>query len=518
MVSRRQTPVYQASTTISIQDAPGTNIGSELQSIMLSQQRIQTYARLLVAKPLLQTVGQRLGLPNGVPQRSILVTPVRETQLILISVLDTDPRRAAQIANTLVTTFDEQRRALQSARYAASKQSLQQQMTTLQQQIDQASTGLTALGPVSGTNNASDRLQTMLAQARERYANVLSTFEQVRLAEEQTISTVVQEEPAEAPTVSTGPRVRRNTVLAALMGLLLATGLVFLRERFNDKVGDPAALAEFLDLPLLGVLAHSTAANMHQVVVAAEPRSPMAEAYRGLRTNIEFTGVAQPLRTLLVTSPSANDGKSTVTVNLAAILAQGGRKVVVVDADMRRPTLHNRFGLPNRSGLSELFVQPDPDVYAALCTTPINDVMVVTSGTLPPNPAELLGSEKMIEILDVLRARNDIIIIDSPPVTLVTDPAVLSSCTDGVLLVVRAGKTRLHACALAVEQFRRVGANIIGLVVNDLPTGSAGYGYLGYYQYSADVGQYSSNSGAGAGLRQWLRRKSRRSRPVHDRF
>ena len=508
LISIRQTPIYQASTTISIQEAPGTNASAELQSIMLSQQRIQTYAQLMKARPLLEAVSKQLGWPQAIDPDTITVAPVRDTQLIRVSVNDVDPARAAQTANTLVSVFAAQRQAIQSSRYAASKESLQQQLTVLGKQVEQTSAALEALGDDTDQNGARDRLQTSLTQYQQSYANLLQSFEQVRLAEAATTSNVVLEEPAIAPTLAISPRVKRNTALAAMMGLLLAAGLVVLRENLDDKVKDPDALSELVGLPVLGLIARTRrGADASGPIVIAEPRSPLTEAYRALRTNIEFASVDQPIRTILITSPSPDDGKSTVAVNLAAVLAQGQRNVVVVDADLRRPTVHKRLDLTNRSGLSELFVQADARMADALRPTRQDSLQVLAAGLLPPNPAELLGSHKMEEILGEIRAHVDMVVIDTPPVTVVTDAVVLAPRVDGVLLVVRAGATRLGSAQLAVEQLRRVGANIIGIVVNDIPLGRAGYGYAyqGYYKYYREDGEDTR----GNIFRRVLRRRSK---------
>jgi succinoglycan biosynthesis transport protein ExoP len=270
-----------------------------------------------------------------------------------------------------------------------------------------------------------------------------------------------------------------------------------------------------LGLPVLGVIARTRrSASATTPIVVAEPRAPISEAYRALRTNIDFAGVDKPIGTLLVTSAMPSEGKSTVVVNLSAILAQGQRNVVVVDADLRRPTIHKRLDMTNRSGLSEMFVQMDIRTQGSLRPTAVDALNVVTAGQLPPNPAELLGSRKMLDIVAELGNHADIVVIDSPPVNVVTDAAVLAPRVDAVLLVVRAGTTRLGAAVLAVEQLRRAGANIIGVVVNDVPVGRSGYGYAsqGYYKYYG-----ADNEGAGrALLNKLLRRKTKSTSDVTE--
>ena len=217
-------------------------------------------------------------------------------------------------------------------------------------------------------------------------------------------------------------------------------------------------------------------------VVATSPRSPIAERFRALRTNIQFTSPDHPLRTLLVTSPGPGDGKSTVSSNLAVAVSQGGRRVTMVDADMRRPTLHKRLSMENQGGLSALFIQPQIHLNSNLQSTGMPGLNVLTGGAVPPNPAELLGSDKMLEILRAVKDETDMVIIDSPPITSVTDAVVLAPGVDGVVLVVRPGVTKLAACREAISELKRAGANVLGIIVNGVRAEDIRY-YSGYYHY-----------------------------------
>lgn len=204
------------------------------------------------------------------------------------------------------------------------------------------------------------------------------------------------------------------------------------------------------------------------LITMTNPRSPVAEAYRTLRTNLEFSNLDKSLRAILVTSASADEGKSTTLANLAVTIAQGGKRVILVDADLRRPTQHQTFGLKNSVGLTDM-VRDD----ALLANPPLQEasvpnLKVLTSGQLPPNPAEILGSKRMSEILTALLEQADIVLLDAPPVIAVTDAAVLSSKVDGVLLVVSAGKTKRENARKAQTQLEKINARIIGAVLNNV--------------------------------------------------
>jgi len=507
LISKQQPPVYQASTTLLIDEAPGTNSSADYQSVLTSERRARTYAQLLSTEPLLESVAQTLGLPIGAEElgNAITVQSVRDTQLITVQVRHTDPHTAAQIANTLVTTFAEQTQQRQTARYGASKESLQQQMALLEDQIQRDEEHLERLQDRESI--ARERLEATLSQNRQSYASLLQSYEQIRLAEAQSTSSVVQVEPAAVPNKPVAPRMLLNTVLAALVGLLGAVGLVFLKEALDDRVKDAEQLAKDTGLPVLGFITRVPKSATTRPVVVAEPRSPVAEAYRALRTNLQFSSVDRQLRTILVTSAFPSEGKSTVAVNLAAVLAQNGRKVVVIDADMRRPVLHKRLELANRSGLSELFVQPKVHLNGSVRPTEINGVSVITSGALPPNPAELVGSEKMTEVLHQVQVNADIVIIDAPPVLPVTDATVLAQRVDGVLVVVRDRQTKVAAVKQTVEQLRRVGANVIGLVVNDIATGRLGNGYR-YGRYARYYRYETQEEAPKRAWHAWIRRKA----------
>jgi non-specific protein-tyrosine kinase len=211
------------------------------------------------------------------------------------------------------------------------------------------------------------------------------------------------------------------------------------------------------------------------LIALRDPRSAAAEAYRTLRTNIRFSSLDRPLHTLLVTSTAPDEGKSTTLANLAVTMAQAEQRVIVVDCDLRRPTLHQLFNLPNDVGLTTLILEQG-DEPLALQATGVPGLSLLASGPLPPRPADILGSRRMESVIERLRNEADIILFDTPPVTAVTDAAVLATRVDGVLLVFQAGKTRRDRARQARLILEKVKANIIGVVLNDAQL-EAGYGY-----------------------------------------
>ncbi len=501
-VSSQLTPVYQASTSILINEAPTTK-SADYNSILTNERLTQTYSQLLTKQPALDGVIQVLGLDLTVRdlKAMISVQPVRDTQLIEIQVEDTDPLRAALIANALVMEFARQNQALQSSRYQASKESLEKQLDQIDQQIQQASAAIAKLGSSDSDLAEKDRLQAFQAQYRQTYVYLLQSYEAVRLAEAQSTSNVVQAEPAVAPTTPIRPRVLLNTALASIVGLLLAIGAVFLIEALDDTLRNPEDISRRLGVPILGLIARHQMEDRSPVVLN-QPRTPVAEAFRSLRTNIQFTSVDRSIRSLLVTSPSPGDGKSTIALNLAAVVAQNDRRVVVLDADLRRPLVHKAMHLPNLRGVSDLFVQSSVMLNDVIQQTSIPSLQVITSGNLPPNPSELLGSEKMGEIMHSIQTQADLLVIDTPPVLAVTDAAVLSPRVDGVILVVRPGATKLAACKQTVDQIRQVGGHVLGVVLNDVEISNSRYYYYYHYKgyYYTYYGHYTDTPNKG---RKW---------------
>lgn len=213
-----------------------------------------------------------------------------------------------------------------------------------------------------------------------------------------------------------------------------------------------------------------------QLIALRDPRSPAAEAYRALRTNIQFSSLDRKLRTILATSTVPNEGKTTTIANLAVTMAQAEQRVILVDCDLRRPSLHTIFGLPNEEGLTSLMLQEGGRMPVQ--RTEVPGLLVLTSGPTPPRPADVLGSKRMEAVIESLRQNADIVLFDTPPVTAVTDAVVLATKVDGVLLVFRAGATKRDRAREARRLLDKVNANIVGVVLTDLK-GEETYSYYG---------------------------------------
>lgn len=213
------------------------------------------------------------------------------------------------------------------------------------------------------------------------------------------------------------------------------------------------------------------------LITLSDPRSPASEAYRTLRTNLSFYSVDQPIRSLVVTSPAPDEGKSTTVANLAVTIAQSGRRTILVDCDLRRPQLHELFGLSNEVGLTDVILQED--LPLPLQETGVENLWLLASGPKPPNPADLLGSRQVDRLIEMLTGRADMVLIDAPSIIGVTDAVVLGAKVDGVLLVVRAGKTRREQAERAKEMLAKAKVNIVGATLTNAPKSSTSGGYYG---------------------------------------
>jgi len=218
--------------------------------------------------------------------------------------------------------------------------------------------------------------------------------------------------------------------------------------------------------------------KLNELITLTESRSPISEAYRTLRTNLDFAGLDRALRTLVVTSAGMSEGKSTTLANLAIVSAQAGRRVILVYADLRRPTLHTVFGLANDAGLTTMMMDDAALASPPLIKTAVEGLSVLTSGPLPPNPAEVMGSRRMEEIIAALAERADQVLFDTPPVVAVTDAAVLATKVDGVVLVVSAGHTRRDHARTAVQRLQQINARVVGAVLTNVQVDT---GLKGYY-------------------------------------
>ena len=497
-ITNRQPRIYQTSTLMMVNGASGSQYDSS-SSIYLGMQLASTYSRTMTTKPILDAVSAKLGYE--VDSDSIKIQQIEGTQLINITVTDTDPQRAADIANTLVTVFADQVMSDQSSRYIDLRTNLETELANTDKQISSINARLAAIptdtaGNAINPNDVATRaqLETSLSQYEQARSYLVSDYQQLMLSEVLSTSTVVQKDPAVANPLPIQPQPMRSALLAAVVGFMIAAGVIFLITFLEDTIRDPEEVTRKWGVPVLGVISRygSTATP---IITVSQPRAPVSESFRSLRTNLQFASVAAPLKTILVTSPSPEDGKTSVVANLANVVSQNNRKVLVIDGDLRKPRIHKIFQLPNRIGLTDYFLHAQERLNGVIKKTEIKSLFVITSGNLPPNPSELLGSERMQEVVETLSSHFDPIFIDTPPLLAVTDALVLAPRVDGVILVIDPAKTKRAALQHSIEQLKQVNANLLGVVLNNVKISRSHYYYNRDYYYGKPYGKAAEESG-----------------------
>jgi polysaccharide biosynthesis transport protein len=358
-------------------------------------------------------------------------------------------------------------------------------------------------GKANVEGQAETKLTTM-KRAIETNRGLLDTYTQRQKEQELAMSSGRPDNlkistAAIRPTEPIGPQRNRNIIVAFLVSLAAGIGLAFLLDYLDDSIRTSDDVGRHLGLPTLALIPHQAAndkrklltskngsgASSAALIALEDTRSAMAEAYRHLRTSLLFSSAGKPPQTILVTSSQPSEGKTTTAINTAITLAQSGAEVVIIDCDLRRPRLHNHFDLENTAGLTNyLSGEKNTDLLMKTCPG-LPKLKIVTSGPIPPNPAELLSSNEMKNLLQFLKGNFKHVIIDSPPAISFTDAAILSTLVDGVVLVAMAGKSSIHLMRRFKQRLANIGARIYGVVLNGIKSDSVEYGYYGYgYTYN----------------------------------
>lgn len=493
-----QISVAQLSETVRIYEAAHASggAGSDVATVTLlfdqpssaggSNFSATTYGKMLTGRPVFEAAIAKVGLDMTTDELALKVkiAPVPNTQMVTLSVVDNDVSRALLLADAVATAFVDQVKELQLKPYTDQLDGLRGQIASLLAQINEIQDKIAELttDSVQAESEITNQ-ENLLAGYRSDYRARQQDYEQLQLTASKAADTVVITEPAPVPD---RPIQKRNLyiVLAALVGAFAALGLAFLLEYMTDVIRTSDDVSQAIGLSTIGKIGHITSQE-DELVVNSQPRSPEAEAFRVLATNVRFSGLDRPLRTILVTSPNAREGKSMVVANLSTALAQRQLKVVVVDADLRLPRLHKLFKLDPGEGLTGSLLDGNADVK--LKQVDIEKLKVLPCGDLPPNPAEVLASPRMRTLLDELAKKADMVLIDCPPVLPVADATILASMVDGVLLVLQADHTRRQAVREATENLLKVGGRLIGVVLNGITIRGENY-----YRYYGDKDQQAT--------------------------
>ncbi len=471
MVVSRIPSTYQASVTMLVQ--PGDAAGIGAQDFQSTQDLAQTYAEALHTRRVLTEAATQVGL-GSLSERDlgarVQARKVAGTQLLRVSVDDTDPSRAAAFANAVADVFLSKNAEIQANRFASSRDNLSRLVDQLQADID---TRTKQLSNVAAQPQSIERdtqlaqLETNLVQVRASYANTVKSYEDLRVGEARAANSATVFDPAVAPEEPVRPNRSLTTVLAIVAGLIAACGIALLAEYFDDGLRDPRQFAGSMGLTTLAYLPRVRGSKGMKRSLGERSNPELAQSHRLLRGRLMFAMGNQAAHSLMIASPATGEGKSTVAANLAIVLAEGGQRVILVDADFHRPTQMELFALPNERGLSTLLMHADQPAGSALGSTWLNNLHVLTCGPVPSEPSALLSSKRLEAVLAELRRMCDVVVVDSPPLLAGPDGALLSPHVDAVLVVLdAAGRTRRRQAVRGLEMLHGAGANVLGVVVN----------------------------------------------------
>ena len=446
------TPTYQANSQVFVSVSSGGSTSDLLQGASFSQDRVTSYTAMVTSPRVLIPVIARLGLHTTPDQlaASITADSPLNTVLIDITVTNTSPKMASDVANATAESLGTQ---------------------------------VTALEKPAGAQPSPVRVSTLRT--------------------------------ATMPTAPATPKAETNLALGLLLGLLLGGALAVLREVLDTKVRSETDVQKVTDVSVIARIGYDEDAPKHPLIVQSSPHSHRSEAFRRLRTNLQFLDIADRPKTIVVTSSLPGEGKTTTAINLAITLADAGSRVALVDADLRRPSIAEYMGLESEVGLTTVLIG-QADLQDAIQPWGDRNLHVLTSGEVPPNPSELLGSRSMANLLEQLSSQYDMVLIDTPPLLPVTDAAILAKITGGALVLAAADSLHRQQLADGLGSLEDVGARVLGVVLNRLAHKQTdAYSYYDYSSKGTRAGNKSKQTGTAASGRkpQRFSRPGKRSSP-----
>lgn len=485
LYSKSQTPIYQARTSLIV----GQTIQGDVNQSMIrtSQDVAQTYADIATRSPVVQGAIDQLGLDEEwqALRRRIEVNLVQGTQLLEIAATATSREEATDIANEianqliLISPTNSQNQDAETRQYHETR------IETLRAKIQNGERKLVQLESIDVSDDSARGITNVQAEINElsglinEWESNYNTLIAMRDSASDSANNLAIIEPAQALESPIAPRTLLNTLVAAILGLASAIGLIFLLDFLDDSLGSAENIARILDAPYLGAISKIKGRSVQErLLVNQDPYSDAAENYRLLRSKLQFLTADGP-KVFLITSPLPSEGRSTTVANLGVVMAQAGLRTIIIDGDMRNPMQHEIFEIPNDGGLGHLlrFADLQPQAYLKR-SNQVPNLRILNSGNLPPStqkavsgglapsPSELLGSSRMAQLLSTLRTYAEVIIIDSPPAVPVADASVLANMSDGVLLVLDAKRSKSETAKRAIFNLRQARANILGTLFN----------------------------------------------------
>lgn len=511
-----QTPIYSAEARVLVN--PPASGAEALFAVSIVD--TETESQIVRSEPVADRVREELDLDLSTDSLigRLKVNSVPDSRVLELSFSSTDPEAARDITNAFAASYIDYRRdqALEVVRG---------QQESVQTQIRQTSAELERISGEQdkAEKNGNESLAASLEESKNVLLARLGVLQQELTSYEPDQATlgggdIIQS--ARLPGSPSSPNHLTNGILALLLGLPLGIGIAFLRERLDDRFRGGSDVERVLDTPLLATVprfkSKPSEPQPADVVVLTEPRSMASEAYRSLRTNLQFLLSQRDIKSLVVTSPSVGEGKTCTTVNLGLALAQAGLRIILVSSDLRRPSLEKYFGHSHKTkGLSDWLISKDQNLWEYLINPGVPNIRLMCAGSIPPNPAELLTSERFRDTLKALEENADLVLVDSPPVFAVADPAILAALTGSSLLVLDAASTHKSAAVRAKREVERAGGQVIGTVLNSFDPSTSPYYYYEspyYYAYYAYNKYHEDKDAAANGSKTRARKFGRTSR------
>ena len=477
-LSLAQKPVYVARAVMLLQSKPGESVFATSSATANPDRLVQNQIAVLQGDVVYARVISDLGLKHHPP--SVRGSSSGSTDVVSVSVRSNDPRTAAILANAYVQAYGNVKRSQAVDGLTLAGVELQSKVTAAQEQIDKIDKQV-----LTATSDEKIALAAQRNQLASQQALFKNRLDQIQVDAALSTGSAQLIAPASPPREPVEPTPERNAALAIVVGLLLGLGAAFLIDYLDDCLRSPEDLLKLGSVvPLLAVVPVDPPPD-NRPVALSRPQDAAVEAYRSLRTSVQFLGFDRAVRVIEVTSAVPGEGKTTTASNLAVVLAQTGATVVLVDADLRRPRLGQVFGVPSFVGLTNNLVGESLD----LTINQVDDnLAVITSGAVPPNPSEMLSGRRMSAVIDELKTRFDYVIIDTAPVIPVSDAVAMSRLVDGVLIVAQAGRTSAPQLREVLAKLEQVSAPVLGVVFNRAKRRrhtdyamSYGYGYAGGY-------------------------------------
>ena len=482
LIVRTLPKVYTARTMLMVSSTI-SDPNPDVYQYGIVYQLTQTYAYIGYQDTVRNATMQAIGIPE-LPDYD--VAALTSGPFLEIKVTDTNAEMAARVANELAQQIIRiSPTSSQEAQENQARLFLQSQLDDLRKKIEQTQdeialkedelANMTSAGEMAQAQSDLAALENKLSTYQSTYADLLNT------TNTSAVNTISVFEAAVVPVYPVGPKIPLVLAVSVFGGLLLGVLASYLIEFLDDSIKDIHEISELMQVPIIGTISQMPK-EQGLDYLRDNPHSMIADSFHMLRVNLNFLGVDSPLHTILVSSPGPGDGKSTVAIYLAYTMATGNKSVVIIDADLRHPKLHTILGQSNEKGLTDLFSK-EINIEDVLIGVDDDRVFFMAAGSAPPNPVDLLASKKMEALLNALKIKYDVVIVDCPPL-IVPDASVLAEKVDGILLVVRPDHTSKRSIRLASDQMKRARARILGVVANGVSSQPHYYG--SYYQSSKD--------------------------------